>query len=146
MVEQAKQIVAAAREALTASAGEIPASALVSEVERRIGRRLKPVEAGLYLHEARKRHMRETKQEVVSRAGKLSIATPRQSLNRRRSKNDRAIRALRSNAEEMDILISRDDLTDDVRKSLRRLREKTADTALDLQTAERKRKRSQLAP
>lgn len=135
------EIVVATEEALAQKGGEVSKRLLVAEVEARLGRALKPVEAGLYVHEARKRFMRETKQEIASNGGKLSVATPEQSLKRRRSKNARAVRALRSNAEEMEILLSREDLTDEVRKSLQRLKDKTADTAIDLQSAERRKRR-----
>lgn len=141
MNEHETQIVTAARSALRESAGELSADALVAAVEQRLGRKLKPYEAGLYLHRARQQFLRDTKQEIVSKGGKLSIASPRQSLNRRRSKNERAVKALRSNAEEMEILLSRDDLTGEIRTSLGRLRDKTADMALDLQTAQRRRLR-----
>lgn len=141
-MRKGSEIVAVAKVALAESGGEVSAAVLVAEVERRIGRQLREYERGLYLHQARREFMRETSHEIMSKAGTLSVASPEQSANRRRSKHERAITTLRTNTEELGILLSRSDLTEDVRRSLERVRDKTADTVLALQSAEQRRRRT----
>lgn len=141
-MKQYNPIVMATRGVLgLAENGKIAKSSIVGIVEREIGRPMTPVERGLCLHEARRQYLRETKSEIVSKAGVLSVATIDQSIRRRARKNARALRTLTTNAEEAAHLAERSDLTDDQRLLIGRVLDKTRDMSLNVMTSIRRHRR-----
>lgn len=116
--EDGEIIALAIKDALLTAKGELSKKELIELVEKHLGRQLSDVERGLGIWNAREAFLIETKVEIKSKNGSLSLATTEQSITRRRKERGRALRTLARSVERASELAQNDHITDEQRRVL----------------------------